>query len=134
MDFRDLPDLESAPAHRMRRTAHLEVPTRDHRPHVVNGLRLLLSEQELSLSDLAHLTAIPYPVIRRMAAAGSNPPLELALRIARVLELPVEAIFGLDEGRDEEPPALSPLGRRAALRYLRESQACTDGSPRNVAR
>ena len=65
-----------------------------------NNLRAALDERRLSHADLAQLTEIPYPVIQRLLRADSNPYLDQAMRIARVLDLSLEQLFWVDDGRN----------------------------------
>jgi transcriptional regulator with XRE-family HTH domain len=65
-------------------------------PTVENRVTAVLRRRQWSRTDLAAGTELPYAVVRRIVRRGSNPPLEYALRIARVLDVPVETLFALD--------------------------------------
>ena len=64
---------------------------------LANQLRMALEERRLSQVDLADLAGIPYPRLRRLLRPGSNPFLDDALRVARVLDVPVARLFWLEE-------------------------------------
>jgi hypothetical protein len=70
---------------------------------VTNKVASALRRRQWSHADLAAVTELPYPVVRRLVR-GTNPPLEYALRIARVLDTPVESLFALDDPRAATPP------------------------------
>ena len=63
---------------------------------VVNRLATVLAERGLSVRELAMLTGLPERVVRRCLAPNGNPFLDVALRIAQVLDLPVAALYRLD--------------------------------------
>jgi len=62
---------------------------------VTNGLRTTLAERQISQTDLAELAGIPYATIRRIVRKDSNPRLDDALRISRVLKMSIEDLFYL---------------------------------------
>jgi transcriptional regulator with XRE-family HTH domain len=62
-------------------------------PGLGNRLRAELEDRRLSQADLAELTEIPYVTVQRLVRPGSNPFLDDALRITRVLEVPLERLF-----------------------------------------
>ena len=52
-----------------------------------NNVRAALAERRLSHADLAQLAELPYAVVQRLLRPDSNPYLDQAIRIARVLDL-----------------------------------------------
>ncbi|HZP42786.1 MAG TPA: helix-turn-helix transcriptional regulator [Candidatus Binatia bacterium] len=75
---------------------------------VGNRLAAELRQRQWSRADLAAATDIPYAVVRRLARPGSDPALDYALRICRVLGVPVETLFTL------APDATTPGGETDA--------------------
>lgn len=59
-------------------------------------LRLLRTERGLSRKALAEAVGVHYQTIGYIERRDYSPSLDLALRIAREFDLPVEAIFSLD--------------------------------------
>ncbi|MFL5778964.1 MAG: helix-turn-helix transcriptional regulator [Chloroflexota bacterium] len=74
---------------------------------VHNRLPLLRADRGISRTDLAEALGIHYQTIGYIERGEYAPSLNLALRIARYFDLPVEAIFSL------EP--FGPLGADALL-------------------
>jgi putative transcriptional regulator len=62
---------------------------------VHNRLEVLRAERGLSRRQLADTLDINYQTIGYIERGDYNPSLELALRIANLFRLPVEAIFAL---------------------------------------
>jgi len=81
-----------------------------HRP-VHNRLAVLRAERGLSRKQLADKLGINYQTIGYIERGDYNPSLELALTIAELFRLPVDAIFSLrpmtplSEEIYREPPA-----------------------------
>ena len=81
-----------------------------HRP-VHNRLAVLRAERGLSRKQLADKLGINYQTIGYIERGDYNPSLELALTIAELFRLPIEAIFSLkpmtplSEEIFREPPA-----------------------------
>jgi DNA-binding XRE family transcriptional regulator len=71
-----------------------------------NRLRVTLEQRRLSRTDLATLSGLPYTTILRLVRTRGDPPLEHALRISAVLDLPVEKVFWLRVNKVRQ------LGRR----------------------
>lgn len=61
-----------------------------------NRLAALRAERGLTRADLAHAIGINPQSVGFIERGDYGPSLELALKIARVFTLPVEAIFSLD--------------------------------------
>lgn len=59
-------------------------------------LRMLRTERGLSRRELAEAVGVHYQTIGYIERAEYSPSLEVALRIAQVFELPVDAIFSLE--------------------------------------
>ena len=62
-----------------------------------NCIRALRKARGLRQEDLAALVGVSRQTIIAIENDKYNPTLELAMRLARVLEQPVEAIFTLEE-------------------------------------
>jgi len=84
----------------------------DNQRRVHNRLAVLRAERGLSRKQLADNLGINFQTIGYIERGDYNPSLELALTIARLFRLPVEAIFSLqpmtplsEEIFREPPPA-----------------------------
>ncbi len=66
---------------------------------VHNRLPALLDDLGVPLGELARRTMLPARVLIRLRSPRANPPLRVAERIARALEVHVEAIFSLSTRR-----------------------------------
>ena len=75
---------------------------------VHNRLPLLRADRGLSRTDLAEALGIHYQTVGYLERGEYAPSLHLALRIARLFDVPVEAVFSL------EP--FGPLGVDALMR------------------
>jgi putative transcriptional regulator len=64
---------------------------------VNNRLRVLRAERGWSQSDLAERLQVSRQSVNAIETGRYDPSLPLAFRIARLFELPVEAIFLSDE-------------------------------------
>ena len=63
---------------------------------VHNRLAVLRTERGLSRQDLAAALGVHYQTVGYLERGEYSPSLALALRAARVFDLPVEAVFSLD--------------------------------------
>jgi DNA-binding XRE family transcriptional regulator len=74
---------------------------------VANRLCAILNERQLTQTDLAEMTGLPYAVIRRMMRQGCNPPLHLALLVSRVLDVPIQQLYSVERTMrgSTSPPA-----------------------------
>lgn len=63
------------------------------RSRLYNRLAVLRAERELSRYQLAEAVGVNYQTIGYLERAEYNPSLELALRLAELFQLPIEAIF-----------------------------------------
>jgi putative transcriptional regulator len=83
----------------------------DHQRRVHNRLAVLRAERGLSRKQIADMLGINYQTIGYIERGDYNPSLELALTIAELFRLPVDAIFSLrpmtplSEEVFGEPPA-----------------------------
>jgi DNA-binding XRE family transcriptional regulator len=87
-------------------------PMSDNQRRVHNRLAVLRAERGLSRKQLADKLGINFQTIGYIERGDYNPSLELALTIAQLFRLPVEAIFSLqpmtplsEEVFGEPPPA-----------------------------
>jgi hypothetical protein len=64
-------------------------------PRVVNRLPALLARRGMPWGELARRTLLPAPLLGRLRAAGANPRLAVAERIAEALGVPVESVWAL---------------------------------------
>jgi putative transcriptional regulator len=65
-------------------------------PAFYTRLRLVRTERNLSRQQLAETVGVHYQTIGYIERGDYTPSLELALRLARYFDLPVEALFSLD--------------------------------------
>ena len=75
---------------------------------VFNRIAAAREERGLSRQDFATAVDVHYQTVGYLERGEYSPSLVLALRIARVLDLPVESLFSLDplpETQADEPPA-----------------------------
>jgi DNA-binding XRE family transcriptional regulator len=78
------------------------LPTVGRKPKTAEGEqvfnRILAAREERGLSrhDFAEAIGVHYQTIGYLERGEYSPSLVLALRIARVLEVPIEALFSLD--------------------------------------
>lgn len=63
---------------------------------VHNRIALLRAEQQVTRRELADALGVHYQTVGYLERGEYNPSLELALRIAKFFELPVETVFSLD--------------------------------------
>ena len=81
---------------------------------VHNRLPLLRADRGMSRTDLAEALGIHYQTVGYIERGEYAPSLHLALRIARLFGLPVEAVFSLEAFRPlraealTDPPAVEP--------------------------
>jgi transcriptional regulator with XRE-family HTH domain len=100
-----------------------------------NRLAALLGRLGVPLGELARRTLLPARVLARLRAPHANPPLRVAARIARALDVRVEAIFSLPgraaPRRRGAGPARTGLGPLLAeLRLSDVELACAAGLDR----
>lgn len=65
---------------------------------VRNRLRELLAERTMSQGELAKLAGLTRPTVNWIINGRYLPKIDTALRIARVLRVPVERLWTLEEG------------------------------------
>ena len=83
-----------------------------------NRIAVLRAERGLSRQDVADALGINYQTVGYIERGDYNPSLELALTIAELFRLPVEAIFGLkpmtplSDEMFRDPPGANRDGQR----------------------
>lgn len=78
---------------------------------VRNRLRAVLNERHWSQQDLADLSGLPYPTVRRLVSGGRNPPLDLALAVCGALGLDLEDVYWLEKRNTEADDEATASGR-----------------------
>ncbi|MFC7402417.1 helix-turn-helix transcriptional regulator [Citricoccus sp. GCM10030269] len=68
----------------------------DGNKNLYNRLAVLRAERGLSRRELAEAVGINFQTVGFLERGDYGPSVELALRLARYFDLPVEAIFSLD--------------------------------------
>ena len=63
---------------------------------VHNRIALLRAEQGVSRRDLADALGVHYQTVGYLERGEYNPSLHLALRIAELFDVPVEAVFSIE--------------------------------------
>ncbi|MFE4513577.1 helix-turn-helix transcriptional regulator [Kitasatospora sp. NPDC056783] len=63
---------------------------------VYNRLAVVRAERKVSRQALAEAVGVHYQTIGYIERGQYNPSLDLALKVARFFELPVEALFSLE--------------------------------------
>ena len=85
-------------------------PSREDSAPVVNRIEQARDAKSLSRGELADLVGVHYQTMGYLERGEYNPILELALKIARVLEVPLEEIFWLE---DEMKSPTEKTGQRS---------------------
>ncbi|MFH8607750.1 helix-turn-helix transcriptional regulator [Streptomyces sp. NPDC018029] len=67
--------------------------------HVHNRLAMVRAERKVSRQSLAEAVGAHYQTIGYIERGQYNPSLDLALKISKFFELPVEALFSLEPFR-----------------------------------
>lgn len=65
-------------------------------PSFYTRLRLVRIERDVSRKELAEAVGVHYQTIGYIERGEYSPSLDLALKLARYFDLPVEALFSLD--------------------------------------
>lgn len=84
-------------------------PSKEDSAPVANRIEQARDKRGLSRGELADLVGVHYQTMGYLERGEYNPSLELALKIARVLEVPLEEIFWLD---DQEKSPTEKTGQR----------------------
>ena len=84
-------------------------PSKEDSAPVANRIEQARDKRDLSRGELADLVGVHYQTMGYLERGEYNPSLELALKIARVLEVPLEEIFWLD---DQEKSPTEKTGQR----------------------
>ena len=76
-------------------------------PVFYTRLRLIRSDRHMSRAEVAEAVGVHYQTIGYIERREYSPSLDLALKLARLFDLPVETLFSLDplpspEARPEE--------------------------------
>lgn len=69
---------------------------KDDQPQFFTRLAVLRAERGLSRRELAEAVGVHYQTIGYLERCEYSPSLVLALRIARTLDVPVDAVFALE--------------------------------------
>jgi putative transcriptional regulator len=85
-----------------------------------NRLKVLRAERNWSQTDLGERVGVSRQAVTAIETGKYDPSLPLALRLARLFEQPVEAIFFLDEVESEGPTAGFSQPEEEDVRSLRE--------------
>ena len=64
---------------------------------IYNRIAVLRSERKISRRELADALDVHYQTIGYLERGEFNPSLQLALRIAKYFEVPVETLFSIEE-------------------------------------
>ena len=64
--------------------------------------RLRFENEEMTQGDLAKRIGVTRQTVNAIEGAKYSPTLELAFRIARVFDVPLECVFSFDEGGEQE--------------------------------
>ena len=62
---------------------------------VVNQIKAILAERQLTQADLAELTGLSQQVVRRLCRIETNPSLLMALKVSSALEVPLDVLYSL---------------------------------------
>ena len=73
-------------------------PPKDETAPVANRIEQARDARGLSRGELADLVGVHYQTMGYLERGEYNPSLELALKIARALEVSLQEIFWLDDG------------------------------------
>ena len=84
-------------------------PSKEDSAPVANRIEQARDKRGLSRGELADLVGVHYQTMGYLERGEYNPSLELALKIARVREVPLEEIFWLD---DQEKSPTEKTGQR----------------------
>jgi putative transcriptional regulator len=73
------------------------------RPELVVHLKAYRTDRGLTQEDLANRVGVTRQTIISIERGRYSPSIELALRLARLFGVPVEALFELDIGKEKRP-------------------------------
>jgi putative transcriptional regulator len=73
------------------------MPRSSSEPRLGNRLRVARAERDLSQGELAHLVGVSRQTISSIETGQYGPSTLLALRLARVLALPIDELFFLED-------------------------------------
>lgn len=85
-------------------------PSRDEAAPVVNRIEQARNHLGLTRAELADMVGVHYQTMGYLERGEYNPSLELALKICRALNSPLEEVFWLEESSGRVG-AIAPGGR-----------------------
>jgi DNA-binding XRE family transcriptional regulator len=88
-------------------------PPKDETAPVVNRIEQARDTRGLSRGELADLVGVHYQTMGYLERGEYNPSLELALKIARALEVPLEEIFWLENELKSSTEETEKTGQRS---------------------
>jgi len=95
--------------------------TRADQPTVYNRLSVLRSERNLSRQDIADAIGVHYQTISYLERGEYNPSLAMAMKIAKLFELPIEAIFSFESFKPMSTQLYSSTHSNTATSFKEES-------------
>ena len=88
-------------------------PPKDETAPVANRIEQARDAKGLSRGELADLVGVHYQTMGYLERGEYNPSLELALKIARALEVPVQEIFWLEDQVGSRTKHTAKAGQRS---------------------
>ena len=88
-------------------------PSKEDSAPVVNRIEQARETRGLSRGELADLVGVHYQTMGYLERGEYNPSLELALKIARALEVSLEEIFWLDDEVKTPTEGTEKTGQRS---------------------
>ena len=88
-------------------------PPKDETAPVANRIEQARDARGLSRGELADLVGVHYQTMGYLERGEYNPSLELALKIARALEVPVQEIFWLEDQVSSRNEHTAKAGQRS---------------------
>jgi len=73
--------------------------------HVYNRIALVREQRGMSRQEFADSVEVHYQTVGYLERGEYNPSLALALRISRLLDVPVDELFSLDPMSEPDKPA-----------------------------
>jgi len=88
-------------------------PSKEDSAPVANRIEQARDARGLSRGELAELVGVHYQTMGYLERGEYNPSLELALKIARALEVPVQEIFWLEDAVSSTTEQTEKTGQRS---------------------